>query len=363
MNVEKYGYTLLNVVTIDAVQLIIVKMDTEAPEHKGKAPRIIFSFRGTANLTNAKYDLNIHRVVWREMARAARQEKKRENKPENEEDSEEELNEHEKKKKKNKKKEEARQEDAEEDAELQEVLSMATGRELNDSISSAATLASQLLAGEHNNNNNNGIHEPGAGGSALLGCRSCLQSCVDRTSFQPAVHAGFLALWKSFRPYVMKELKKLATRDSDGHNSANTNHNNNHNVYRFFTTGHSLGAALASLCAYSMTLYLERIKYPLSEVTVYSYGQPRMGNKVFCGLYNKKVPRSFRVFNESDIVVTMTMFGSYHIGLEVNIDRHGNYIIKPTEIEKMFPPDEGTWAGGVEPLDGELWRLDECDCR
>ncbi|KAG5473794.1 hypothetical protein LSCM1_04424 [Leishmania martiniquensis] len=262
INVEQYGFVRLLVAEAKEVQVLMVKMDTDAPEHKGKAPRVIIGFRGTANMSNAKHDMNIHRVVWREMEAAAYR--------------------------------------GAADASGEETSEIASNLDDNDDVTTAQ----------------------------YLGCASCIRSCMRKTPWRPTCHAGFLAIWKTLKPTVLSRLRGLLCDDPD-------------TVFRIFTTGHSLGGALASLCAYSITNMLKRMDYPIADVTVYTYGQPRMGNRTFQRIYDKTVPRSFRVVNESDVVVSMTMFGGYHVGIEVDVDRHGNFIVKPTAIERLFPPTKG----------------------
>lgn len=270
INVEKYGFTLLLVAEAKEVQVIMVKMDTNAPEHKGKAPRIIIGFRGTANISNAKYDMNIHRVVWREMERTV----------------------------------------AEDNRDGLDTAPM----DMTSTLDGASTMGSQHL-----------------------GCTGCWRSCVRATSWRPTCHAGFLSIWKTLKPTVMRRLREVVREDRS-------------TVYRIFCTGHSLGGALASLCAYSVTTLLRRLDYPIPEVTVYTYGQPRLGNRTFQRIYNETVPRSFSVVNESDMVVSMTMFGGCHVGIEVNVDRYGNFIVKPTEIERLFPPTKGRGLAVINHL-------------
>ncbi|RNF06146.1 putative lipase domain protein [Trypanosoma rangeli] len=144
---------------------------------------------------------------------------------------------------------------------------------------------------------------------------------------RPTVHVGFLSIWNAHREHVCGKLwEELLANPST--------------VYRVFCTGHSLGGALATLCAYSLCRLLRQNNYALAEVTVYTYGQPPIGNKAFQTAYNKAVPRTFRVVNESDVVGSISMYGS-HVGIEVNIDRHGNYICKPTYMERLFRPMKG----------------------
>ena len=77
-------------------------------------------------------------------------------------------------------------------------------------------------------------------------------------------------------------------------------------------TGHSLGGALASLCAYDLQIHtlipinkeLETIGTGLGRnrkrirqlhLSLYSYGSPKVGNNNFVNLYNDTVPDTFRL--------------------------------------------------------------------
>jgi hypothetical protein len=78
-------------------------------------------------------------------------------------------------------------------------------------------------------------------------------------------------------------------------------------------------------------------------IAVYSFGQPRLGNHAFSRLYKQRVPHTFRVANEGDVITTMPstvlLGGQYkHAGLEVMLDEGctGNVIVGPTVVETMF---------------------------
>jgi triacylglycerol lipase len=63
-------------------------------------------------------------------------------------------------------------------------------------------------------------------------------------------------------------------------------------------TGHSLGGALATLCAID-------IQYNFSEkvtIEAYTYGAPKVGNDGFQDSFNKRVPDSYRIVNGMDLV-------------------------------------------------------------
>ncbi len=72
----------------------------------------------------------------------------------------------------------------------------------------------------------------------------------------------------------------------------------------FVVTGHSLGAAVATLIA----AYLrEKIT---SKVILYTYGSPRVGNKTFADRYTRTKPFTYyRIVNGSDVVTMVPMPG------------------------------------------------------
>jgi triacylglycerol lipase len=62
-------------------------------------------------------------------------------------------------------------------------------------------------------------------------------------------------------------------------------------------TGHSLGGALATLCAVDVTANTS-FKFPV----VYTYGAPRVGDPTFAKSYSDQVTDSYRVQNKFDVV-------------------------------------------------------------
>ena len=63
-------------------------------------------------------------------------------------------------------------------------------------------------------------------------------------------------------------------------------------------TGHSLGGALAKLCAVDLQYNFS----PDISVEVYAFGSPRVGNSAFTNSYNRRVPNSWRFVNGNDVV-------------------------------------------------------------
>jgi len=80
---------------------------------------------------------------------------------------------------------------------------------------------------------------------------------------------------------------------------------------RLWLTGHSLGGALAMLCA---------LAWEGAVAGVYTFGQPRVGDAAFCARYDSALKgRTFRVIHADDIVARIPwLLGAYrHAGHEV----------------------------------------------
>lgn len=92
-------------------------------------------------------------------------------------------------------------------------------------------------------------------------------------------HLGISNIYYSAREQILTALATLSARKS------------------LMITGHSLGGALATLCAVDMA-----VNSAFSLPSVYSYGSPRVGDPTFVKVYSGKVDQSFRIFNRYDIV-------------------------------------------------------------
>lgn len=109
---------------------------------------------------------------------------------------------------------------------------------------------------------------------------------------------------------------------------------------KIYITGHSLGGALAILCA------LEFARQKLPVAAVITFGQPRVGNKAFATIYNHTVltPRqdfekfttlediTFHVINADDPVPLFPplLFGYRDEGNEIFLPRHAHAKINPS---------------------------------
>ena len=118
-------------------------------------------------------------------------------------------------------------------------------------------------------------------------------------------------------------------------------------------TGHSLGGALAELCA-AQAMFVSHI--PVQGV--YTFGQPRVGNKDFAAAVNEKLGSGiFRFVNDRDIVPRVPLFtmGFCHYGnqtfLRFRRQRHRRTVSR-RDAERCTRAREGRvqprrhWTGG-----------------
>ncbi|KAL2610731.1 hypothetical protein R1flu_029304 [Riccia fluitans] len=98
------------------------------------------------------------------------------------------------------------------------------------------------------------------------------------------VHSGFYSAYHNttLREGVVKGVQAiLATRDDLG----------------TIVTGHSMGGAMASLCALDLAA-----NFGLKDLKVITFGQPRIGNSIFAAAYYALVPNTVRMTHSHDIV-------------------------------------------------------------
>ncbi|GLB44783.1 putative lipase (class 3) [Lyophyllum shimeji] len=113
------------------------------------------------------------------------------------------------------------------------------------------------------------------------------------------VHNGFLIAWDS----VVVQVLAIVSQQLKAFPG-----------FSIVTTGHSLGGALATLAAVTL-----KHNFPATAVRTYSYGAPRVGNKMFAEHVNAEFgPRAFRVVHTTDGVPTIipTSLGYHHHGIE-----------------------------------------------
>ena len=135
-----------------------------------------------------------------------------------------------------------------------------------------------------------------------------------RLFFTPKVHFGFLNAYRPVRKRILKSIKKLAKKDRK----------------RIYVTGHSLGGALATLCAADIRRSVRL------QTTMYNFGAPRVGNRRFAKLYDKLVPDTFRFVNDKDIIPTIPKIGYNHVGNLCYFDEEAGTKINPNIAMRIF---------------------------
>lgn len=64
-------------------------------------------------------------------------------------------------------------------------------------------------------------------------------------------------------------------------------------------SGHSLGGAIATLAAFDLSLRLPALR---SQIQLYTYASPRVGDTVFARIHSRHIPNSYRIVNLADTV-------------------------------------------------------------
>lgn len=128
------------------------------------------------------------------------------------------------------------------------------------------------------------------------------------------VHRGFATAFEAVRKTILEEVLPGYDR------------------YRIWITGHSLGGALAILCASN----LER--HGCAVRGVYTFGQPRVGDGKFARDYDDRLKRvTFRLVNENDFIPRSPfwLMGYRHCGQEIFVNSFGGVDLNPTWRQKI----------------------------
>ena len=127
-----------------------------------------------------------------------------------------------------------------------------------------------------------------------------MKKCIpyDNPDSAVRVHTGFLNAYKV--PQVRRRIQDMV----------------NSSVRRILVSGHSLGAALAVLCAVDL-----QYNFPDRDIECIVFGCPRVGNAAFRDSYNKRVFKTIRVQNGNDVVtkVPLRIMGYRHVGILVSV--------------------------------------------
>lgn len=117
------------------------------------------------------------------------------------------------------------------------------------------------------------------------------------------IHLGFYYVYQSVATQLLNGLAKLKTKYPQA---------------KLSITGHSLGAAVASICAFDLALnHNTRID------SVWTFGSPRIGNDAWTQYFHKLIPVHYRITHYRDVVphIPFKWMGFMHLTQEVYYDQ------------------------------------------
>ena len=136
------------------------------------------------------------------------------------------------------------------------------------------------------------------------------------------VHSGFLGSWRGVKDLVLNSWQDWQVRYS---------------AYRTVVTGHSLGGALANLCASE----LKKLDAD-ANISLYSYGSPRVGNQAFASHTNETFGwNNHRVTHLNDPVprVPYRINGYMHAGPEYSVTGPHIPNALAANLSTLYKPD------------------------
>ena len=122
------------------------------------------------------------------------------------------------------------------------------------------------------------------------------------------VHIGFKSSWEAVKDQTYEALDK-ALKTLGGEDK----------IDNIIVCGHSLGAAVATLCAYNLS-------HVFTDTTIEccTIGSPRVGNKTFKENYDSRKIKTLRIVHNHDLVTRSPNIGYYHVNHMLRIDDEGN---------------------------------------
>ena len=134
---------------------------------------------------------------------------------------------------------------------------------------------------------------------------------VDKVPFieeGEKVHIGFKSCWEAVKDKTYEALDK-ALKTLGGEDK----------IDNIIVCGHSLGAAVTTLFAYSIYTI-----YKSNKIISCTIGSPKVGNNVFKTNFDKSPIESLRIVHNLDVVTRAPNIGYYHVNTELRIDDEGN---------------------------------------
>mmetsp|Transcript_5186 Transcript_5186/g.15515 ORF Transcript_5186/g.15515 Transcript_5186/m.15515 type:complete len:915 (+) Transcript_5186:147-2891(+) len=141
-----------------------------------------------------------------------------------------------------------------------------------------------------------------------------LQSSNSRYIKRARVHCGFAKCYKSVAAPMLSTLADLQGEEP----------------LPVLITGHSLGGALATLCAFDLGI---KKQCDLSSMVVSSFGAPKVGNRAFRQLYDDIVKQHWRVELSLDGVPRLPCMPYEHAGKQALLTPAGELLLDPNPLD------------------------------
>jgi hypothetical protein len=149
------------------------------------------------------------------------------------------------------------------------------------------------------------------------------------------VHEGFLGAWNEVKPQVITQLASAIVANPS---------------FRIVVTGHSLGAAIATVAAGD----LRRTAPFASKIEIYSYGSPRVANQAMAAFLTSQSQMSYRVTAVDDPITREppTLLGYVHVSpeywLKTNPENPG-----PSDIDVVIGFNNNAGNAGTTGRNGD----------
>ncbi|KAA8490711.1 putative feruloyl esterase A [Porphyridium purpureum] len=142
-----------------------------------------------------------------------------------------------------------------------------------------------------------------------------LQSVYDHVSERHCrVHAGFAEAYISVRDEVVLLVQLLLSIKERP----------------VLVTGHSLGGAIATLCAYHLSKLCGA-----DRIVLVTCGSPRVGNYFFRRCFNERVRIAWRIHVEGDPVPRIPKLPFMHVGTQIILRIDGEIVADPAIVESV----------------------------
>lgn len=133
--------------------------------------------------------------------------------------------------------------------------------------------------------NNNAIFITFRGSSSIDDWKHDLDTRTENPKDNIRIHKGFFDQYISVKDKIYKAIQQI---------------NKNINLENIHISGHSLGGALAYVCAVDIHMVTNN-----PNIRVLTIGSPRPGNKDFANYFNNNIRESVRYKNKNDIITKM----------------------------------------------------------